>query len=201
MKIILEKDVEGLGREGEVVEVTDGYARNFLLPRKLAVLATKGSLKQLGQKRKILEKREAALKEEAEKVAASLEGETLELTAKAGKAQRLYGSITAKDIAQALNEQKKIKLDKKIIVLENPIKLVGEHLVAVKLHSEVEAKVLVKVCPQEEPEKKQAPEEKAKEKAKVKESAKKKETKETKEEKEEVSGQTSQESKGGEDEK
>lgn len=196
MKIILEKDVNGLGREGAVVEVADGYARNFLLPRKLAVLATKGSLKQLEFKKKILAKKEADRKAEAEKLAASLEGEVVKLTAKVGKGKRLYGSITAREIAQVLNEQKKIKLDKKAVVLESPIKSVGDHLVVVSFHPEVEAKVLVKVQPQEKPGKKQAPE-----KAKVKESSKKKETKEpakkekAKEEKEKSIGQTSQESK------
>lgn len=196
MKIILEKDVNGLGREGAVVEVADGYARNFLLPRKLAVLATKGSLKQLEFKKKILAKKEADRKAEAEKLAASLEGEVVKLTAKAGKGKRLYGSITAREIAQVLNEQKKIKLDKKAVVLESPIKSVGDHSVVVSFHPEVEAKVLVKVQPQEKLEKKQTPE-----KAKVKESSKKKETKEpaekeeAKEEKEKSIGQTSQESK------
>ena len=144
MTVILEKEVSNWGREGDVAEVKDGYARNCLFPQRLAVLATTGSLKNLESKRRKLEAREIKLKEEAEALAKRLEGKKFVIEAKAGK-EKLYGAVTAKEIAEKIAKEEGISLDKKKVALESAIKREGSFPVTIKVFEKVEAKVIVEV--------------------------------------------------------
>jgi large subunit ribosomal protein L9 len=144
MQIILQEDVEKLGTRGEVVEVAVGYARNFLLPRKLGLEASPANLKRLEKIRVTLSKRTATEKEAAEKQAELLRGVTLTLSRKAGENDQLFGSVTAADLADALAAQK-FEVDKRQIQLAEPIKLIGEYQVPVKLVHGVTAEFKVVV--------------------------------------------------------
>jgi large subunit ribosomal protein L9 len=140
MQIILQEDVEKLGTRGELVEVADGYARNFLLPRKLGLAATPGNMKRLEKMRQAFAKREAVERGDAETLAGLLGGVTLTVSRKAGESDQLFGSVTSADVAEALEAQG-YAVDKRKIQLADPIKLVGEYQVPVKLHREVVASV------------------------------------------------------------
>ena len=142
MQIILQEDVEKLGTRGQVVDVTDGYARNFLLPRKLAIAATPGNLKRLEKIRSTLAKRTATEREGAQKQAELLAAATVTLARKAGENDQLFGSVTAADIAEALAAQG-YQVDKRRIELGEPIKLIGEYQVTAKLHRDVTAAIKV----------------------------------------------------------
>lgn len=144
MQIILQEDVEKLGTRGQIVEVAEGYARNYLLPRKLALAATPGNLKQLDRMRVTFAKREATEKESAQKLAELLAGVTLTLTRKAGENDQLFGSVTPADISEALAAQG-YTVDKRKIQLTDAIKLVGEFQIPVKLHREITASVKLNV--------------------------------------------------------
>jgi len=144
MQIILQQDIEKLGTRGQIVEVAEGYARNFLLPRKLALEASANNMKRLEKMRTAFAVQEATEKEEAQKVADALAAVSLELTRKAGENDQLFGSVTSADISEAL-EAKGYKLDKRKIVLADPIKLVGEYEIPIKLHREVNATVKLAV--------------------------------------------------------
>ncbi len=144
MRIILQEDVEKLGGRGQVVEVAEGYARNYLLPRKLAIPATPGNLKRLEQIRKVLVKREASEQQSAQQLAELLAQVTVTLARKAGENDQLFGSVTAADIAEALAAQG-YTVDKRKIQIEEPIKLIGEYQVPVKLHHTVGGTVRVVV--------------------------------------------------------
>ena len=144
MQIILQEDVEKLGTRGQVVEVAAGYARNFLLPRKLAIAATPGNLKRLEKIRSVLDKRTATEREGAQKQADVLAAASVTLARKAGENDQLFGSVTAGDIAEALAAQG-YNVDKRRIELREPIKLIGEYQVTAKLHHEVTATVKVVV--------------------------------------------------------
>lgn len=148
MRVILKKAIKGLGNEGDVVEVNDGYGRNFLLPRGLAVEASASNLALLKQRQE-KEKREAmkAL-QEAQHAAALLNGKSVRITARAGEGGRLFGSITSQDIADAIKNTFKITVDKKRIGLETPIKSAGRYRVNLKLHQQVSASLEVEVIPQ-----------------------------------------------------
>jgi large subunit ribosomal protein L9 len=148
MRIILQESVEKLGSAGQVVEVADGYARNFLLPRKLALPATDANLKRLEKLRATLAKREATERESAQKLAELLAAATVSLARKAGENDQLFGSVTPADIVEALAAQG-FTLDKRKVQLEEPIKLVGEYSVPVKLHHDVSATVKVIVTREE----------------------------------------------------
>jgi len=153
MQVILQKEVQSLGREGDVVKVAGGYANNFLIPKGLAIMATAGNLKQLEQRRSSIAKREVALKSDAEAEAAKLEGKSVTITVKAGAEGRLYGSITTKDIAAAIEEQLGLAVDRRRIEHSHPIKQTGNFMLKVKLYPEVEPVVEVKVrSDQAEPE-------------------------------------------------
>jgi len=132
MQIILQEDVEKLGTRGEVVEVAPGFARNFLLPRKLALEASSANLKRLEKIRVTLAKRTATEKSAAEQQADLLNGVTVKLTRKAGENDQLFGSVTAADLAEGLAKQG-FQIDKRRIVLDEPIKILGESLVTVRL--------------------------------------------------------------------
>lgn len=144
MQVILQENVEKLGTRGQVVEVSPGYARNFLLPRNLAIEATPGNLKRLEKIRATLAKREATERDSAAKLAELLGAVTLTLRRKAGESDHLFGSVTAADISEALAAQG-YSVDKRKIRLEEPIKLIGEFSVPVRLHPEVETTVKVVV--------------------------------------------------------
>lgn len=145
MKVILKESVTGLGKTGDVVDVADGYARNFLVPKNKAVVATKGTLKEWDLRRATLVKKEAQNRTEAEALAASLKDKVVTIEAKAGEEGKLYGSVTAKEIAAAIETQLKTEVDKKKIELEHGIKEMGDHPVTVKLYPGVETTVVVKV--------------------------------------------------------
>ena len=144
MQIILQEDVEKLGTRGEVVEVKEGYARNFLLPRKLALEASAGNMKRLEKMRAVFAKKEAVEKGDAQKLAELLASVSLELTRKAGETDQLFGSVTSADISEALATQG-FTVEKRKIALAEPIKLIGEYEVPLKLHREVGATVKLTV--------------------------------------------------------
>lgn len=145
MIVILLKDVKGTGKAGEVVKVSDGYARNMLLPKGLAKEATEGNIRNLEKQKEIAEEKRAEQKAAAEKQAEKISNITLTIKSKGGDSGKLFGSITSKDIADALQKQENIKVDKKKIVLDSPIKQIGEAEVTVKLFSEVTATLKVNV--------------------------------------------------------
>ena len=144
MQIILQEDVEKLGNRGQVVEVAEGYARNFLLPRKLALEASAGNMKRLERMRATFAKKEATEKEAAEKLAELLAGVSISLTRKAGENDQLFGSVTAADISDALAAEK-YTIERRKIVLDEPIRTLGEHKVIVRLHREVPTEITVNV--------------------------------------------------------
>jgi large subunit ribosomal protein L9 len=145
MKIILMDDVPTLGRRGEVRDVSDGYARNFLLPRKLALPATEGNRKHVERERKIVEAREAAEKVQAEAIAARLGMIDINITRRVGETEQLYGSVTAVDIADYL-KGKGFEIDRRKLILPEPIKAIGVHSVPLKLHREVTIPLKVTVA-------------------------------------------------------
>jgi large subunit ribosomal protein L9 len=144
MEVILREDIEKIGHRGEVVKVAPGYARNFLLPKKLAVLATDSNKKIVEQERDAYLRREAKAKNEAEDLGRMLAGVTVTITQRAGEEGHLFGSVTAKDIADAL-ERQNYTIDRRKIQLEDPIKNTGEYKVPVRLHREVTADLNVNV--------------------------------------------------------
>ncbi len=144
MDVILREFVEKLGNRGEVVKVSDGYARNYLLPRKLALPATDGNKKHVERERKIVESREAEEKGKAEAIAARLAGVDIIIARRVGDTSQLYGSVTAGDIADFL-KAKGFEIDKRKLILPEPIKNIGDHNVPLKLHREVTAPLVVKV--------------------------------------------------------
>lgn len=144
MQIILQEDVEKLGTRGQLVDVAEGYARNFLLPQKLGLEATAGNMKRLEKMRAAFALKEATEKEAAQKIAEQLAAVSLTLTRKAGENDQLFGSVTSADIAEALAAQN-FPVDKKKIVLVDPIKVVGEYEVPVRLHREVTVNVKLTV--------------------------------------------------------
>jgi large subunit ribosomal protein L9 len=144
MQIILQEDVEKLGTRGEVVAVKEGYARNFLLPRKLALEASPGNLKRLEKIRTTLAKRTATERDQAQKQAELLKDVTVSFSRKAGESDQLFGSVTAADIAEALAAQG-FEVDKRRIELAEPIKVVGQHEVTAKLVHGVTASFKVSV--------------------------------------------------------
>jgi large subunit ribosomal protein L9 len=148
MQIILQEDVEKLGNRGEVVEVKKGYARNFLLPRKLAMEATPGNMKRLEKMRVAFAKKAAVEKGDAQKLADLLAGLSLEITRKSGENDQLFGSVTSADVAEALAAQG-YAIDKRKIVLVDPIKTVGDFEIPVKLQREVTAAVKLTVKKEE----------------------------------------------------
>src|SRR5262245_16993684 len=148
MEVILRDHVENVGKRGEVVKVADGFARNFLLPRKLALPATEGNKKWVERERKIAEARDAEEKGAAEAIAARLTVLEVSVSRKVGENDQLYGSVTNADIADAL-KQKGFEVDRRKILLPDPIKALGENTVPVKLHREVTAQLKVTVAREE----------------------------------------------------
>ncbi|HEX2450676.1 MAG TPA: 50S ribosomal protein L9 [Gemmatimonadales bacterium] len=147
MELILREDVRSLGKAGELVRVKPGYARNFLLPRGLAYEATEGNKKRIAGETRARDARLASEKSEAEAAAAKLGALTLTLRGKAGEEGKLFGSVTAQDIAAALDKAGHT-VDRRRIELEHPIKTLGDHTVAIRLHPEVHADVRLTVVPE-----------------------------------------------------
>lgn len=145
MKVILNQDIKGQGKKGQMVEVSDGYARNYLLPKKLAKEATKENINVMQGQKESEEFRKKKELEEAQEIAKQMETLTVKLSAKAGENGKLFGSITSKDVAEALTMQHHIKLDKKKFVLPDGIKTLGTTEVDVKIHTGVTGKLKVQV--------------------------------------------------------
>ncbi|HSH35435.1 50S ribosomal protein L9 [Schnuerera sp.] len=145
MKIILLKDVKGLGKAGELVNAKDGYVRNFLLPRNMAIEATPGNMKKWKERKKAEETKEKEAYQEAIKLKEKIENLTVKLKGKAGEGGRLFGSITSKDIAEGLKKQHKINIDRRKIELKDNIKAIGVTTVDVRVYPEISASLKVKV--------------------------------------------------------
>lgn len=145
MKVVLLGEIKGKGGEGDVVDVAQGYAENYLFPKKLAVAATKGNLKQLEERRNNIEKREAVRIADANTLKETLEGKSVVVDAKVGDEGVLFGSVTSAMIADAVKAQLGVELDRKRIELGKPIKMAGSHEVAVSLYREIRATVTVLV--------------------------------------------------------
>lgn len=145
MKVILLSELKGKGGEGDIVEVADGYANNYLFPQKIAVAATKGNLKQLEQRKHNIATREAARIEEAQALKAALDDLSVKVEARVGEEGVLFGSITAAMIADALKEAEDIEIDRKRIDLKNPIKIAGKHEVVVSIYRDIKSNLTVVV--------------------------------------------------------
>ena len=145
MKVILQQDVRGQGKKGQLVEVSEGYARNFLLPRKLAIAATPDAINTMNLTEKARKAEEARLKAEAEATAEKLKECMVKLTAKAGSGGKLFGAVTTKEISEGLKEQFGVDVPKQKLVLEEPIKAFGSYQVKAKLGFEVNGTVYVSV--------------------------------------------------------
>jgi large subunit ribosomal protein L9 len=150
MEVILRDHVENVGRRGEVVKVADGYARNFLLPRKLALVATPGNLKQVAKERVKFDALEAVERTAAEQLASQLNGIQVVISRKVGETGALYGSVTSADVAEALAKQG-FEIDKRKIGLREPIKQLGEKTVPVKLHPTVTVQLPIRVTAEGNP--------------------------------------------------
>jgi len=142
VKLILREDVENLGKIGEIVEVAGGYGRNYLLPRGLAVKASSKNLKEQEHQKKLIQARMDRQKKDAQEMAGSLDSVSCTITRKTGEDEKLYGSVTSRDIEEALREEG-VSIDRKRIVLEEPIKKLGVYTVPVKLHTDVTGSIKV----------------------------------------------------------
>ena len=147
MKVVLLKDVKNIGKRDEIVTVSDGYARNFLFPQKLAAEATPGTLKEIERKRAAQDAREAELKAEAQAKAELLKNKVIQLQVKCGDKGRLYGSVTAQEVADALEQQHGIKADKRKIDIGDPIRETGIREISVWLYSGITTKMKLDVQP------------------------------------------------------
>ncbi|MCI6854668.1 MAG: 50S ribosomal protein L9 [Firmicutes bacterium] len=145
MIVILNRDVKGTGKAGDIVKVSDGYARNMLIPKGYAKEATEGNVRNLEKQKAIAAEKKAEEKAAAQALAEKINAASVTIKTKAGEGGRIFGSITSKDIADALADQKKLTVDKKKIQLDNPIKKTGEMTVDIKLYPEVMAKLKVTV--------------------------------------------------------
>jgi large subunit ribosomal protein L9 len=144
-KVILRADVDGVGKRGDICEVSNGYARNFLLPRGLAIKASDGAVNQAASMRRARDLRDAADRSAAEEVARTLVARTITISAKAGAEGKLYGSVTSADVVAAVSDQAGVELDRRQLQLADPIKALGSHQVPVKLHSDVQFPITVDV--------------------------------------------------------
>ena len=146
MKVILQQDVKGQGKKGQLIDVSDGYGRNFLLAKKLAVLATPENVNTMKMQEKAKKAQEAAEKAEAQAIAKKLEELTVKIVAKAGEGGRLFGAVTGKEIAEALSKQHGITINKAKLVLDEPIKACGGYKIKAKLGYEITGTVNVMVA-------------------------------------------------------
>ncbi|MDD5945098.1 MAG: 50S ribosomal protein L9 [Clostridia bacterium] len=146
MKLILLEDVKGVGKKGDVINKSDGYALNFLIPKKLAVEATKSNINDLELKKKSEEKRQKEELEEAKRLGDELKDKVVKVSVKAGENGKVFGSVTNKEIAAALLQQTGIDIDKKKISFGEPIKMVGRRIVKIKLHPKVTIEMAVEIA-------------------------------------------------------
>ena len=146
MKLILLEDVKGVGKKGDVVNKNDGYALNFLIPKKLAVEATKSNINDLELKKKADERRKKEEYEEAKELGEKLKDKIVKVSVKAGENDKVFGSVTNKEISAALLQQTGIDIDKKKITFNDPIKMVGRRTVKVKLHPKVTVELTVEIA-------------------------------------------------------
>ena len=145
MKVILRGDVDNLGHKGDVVDVADGYARNFLVPRGLALEATRGALSQSESMRRARQAKDAEARAEAEETARQLVPAVIRVVARAGEEGKLFGSVTSADVVAATTAQTGVEIDRKALLLEEPLKSLGSHQIPVRLHPEVEFPLTVEV--------------------------------------------------------
>jgi len=145
MKVILQADVKGTGKKGQVFEVADGYARNFLFPKKLAIEATTGNVQDITHKKVLEERRKEKEKEVAVELAGKLNALRIDVKTKTGEGGRLFGSVTSKEIVDALKKQHGVEVDKRKLELKEPIKALGNYEVHVKIYPDVIAKLQVQV--------------------------------------------------------
>lgn len=145
MEIVLLEDVKALGKKGQIVKVNEGYARNFILPKKLGVEATSRNLNDLKLQKANLDRVAAEQLEAARELAAKIEASSVSLSIKAGENGKAFGSVSSKEIGKAIQEQMGLEIDKKKLVLPEPLKTFGTHEVPIKLHKDVTAKLAVKV--------------------------------------------------------
>jgi len=150
VKVILAQDVEDLGLKGDVVAVADGYGRNYLIPKGLALIASKGALRQADLMQKARVEREQKAKEEAAAKVSLLASQPVYISARAGEGGRLFGSVTKSDVARGIEDQLEERVDRHDVLLEDPIRVLGSHQVEVKLHEQVNALVTVEVIAHEE---------------------------------------------------
>lgn len=147
MKLLLRSDVDGVGKKGDVVDVADGFARNYLVPKGLAMKATPGAERQAASMRRARAVRDAADRARGEEIAKTLVPAVITITARASGEGKLFGSVTTADVAEAVADQTGIELDRKDLVLDEPIKATGTHSVGAKLHADVQFSLTVEVVP------------------------------------------------------
>lgn len=145
MKVILAKDDRNMGRKGQVIEVAEGYARNYLFPRGIAVPASEGNVRTLKENKDAVQRKEDRELSEARRMAAALEGLEITIKAKTGENGRLFGSVTKNDVAEAILQRTKLEVDRRRILLEAPIKAAGTYIIPLHLYPQVEAQVTVHV--------------------------------------------------------
>lgn len=145
MKVILQADIKGTGKKGQVIQVADGYARNFLFPKKLAIEATAGNMRDITHKKALEERRKEKEKEAAVQLAGKLNDMLIEVKMKTGEGGRLFGSVTGKEIVEALKKQHGVEVDKRKLELKEPIKALGNYKVQVKVYPDVSAILKVQV--------------------------------------------------------
>ena len=147
MQVILKQDVDKIGRRGDIIDASRGYVRNFLVPRGLAEMATPGKLEEVRREMEETEERDRRMAERASEIAATLNKSVITIEARTGEDERLFGSVTAANIAQAIERARGIRIDRRRIRLDEPIKSLGTHQVPIQVHGDVEASVKVIVVP------------------------------------------------------
>ena len=147
MQVILKQDVEKIGRRGDIIDVSRGYVRNFLMPRGLAEMATPSKLEEVRREMEETEERDQRMAERANEIAQTLNKSVITIEARTGEDERLFGSVTAANIASAIEKARDVRIDRRRIKLEEPIKSLGTHQVPVQVHGEIEASVKVIVVP------------------------------------------------------
>lgn len=145
MKAILIKDVKGLGNKGDVVQVAEGYARNYLFPRGLAVAASEGKLKELGERKDAEIRRQEKERQAAQAIAARLEGATIEVSSRVGEGGRLFGSVTNKEVAEIIQRKLGMKIDRRRVEIKEPIKALGTYQAVARLHPEIQVSFTIVV--------------------------------------------------------
>lgn len=146
MKLILRSDLARVGKRGDIIEVADGYARNYLLPRQLAIRATDGAVEQAAKMRRSRDLRDASDKEASQSIASALVSKVIEISAKAGREGKLFGSVTAADVVEAISAQTGIDLDRKSLEIDT-IKTLGSHTVTARLHADVSFPIRLDIVP------------------------------------------------------